>query len=62
MLGWDPDPHALAAAGARGAIDGPATSLEEALEGAELAVVAAPIAALPAEVAAVLERPPRRRP
>ena len=55
VLGWDSDPHALAAAGERGAIDGTATTLEEALADAELAVVATPIAALPAEVAAVLE-------
>src|SRR6476619_3470506 len=55
VVGWDPDPGALAAAGTRGAIDGTATSLADALGGAELAVVAAPIATLPAEVAAVLE-------
>ena len=55
VLGWDPDPHALAAAVRRGALDGTAVTLEQALEGAELAVVAAPIAALPAEVSAVLE-------
>src|SRR4029079_17422061 len=55
VLGWDTDPHALAAAGTRGAIDGTASSLAAALEGADLAVVAAPIAALPGEVATVLE-------
>ena len=55
VLGWDADPAALAAAGRRGALDGTATSLEEALDGAELAIVATPIAALPAEVAAVLD-------
>ncbi len=54
VAAWDPDPEALAAAVARGAVDEAAASLEDALAGAELAVVAAPIAALPAEVAAVL--------
>ena len=54
VAGWDPDPDALAAAVARGAVDEAAGSLEQALTGAELAVVAAPIAALPVEVAAVL--------
>jgi len=53
VTGWDPDAAALAAAVERGAVAG-AGSLEEALEGADLAVVAVPIAALPAEVAAVL--------
>ncbi len=51
--GWDPDPSALEVAASREAV-APASSLEEALEGAELAVVAAPISALPALVAAVL--------
>jgi prephenate dehydrogenase len=54
VRGWDPDPGALAAAVERGAVEA-ASSLESALEGAELALVAAPIAALPVEVAAVLE-------
>jgi prephenate dehydrogenase len=54
VAGWDPDGGALAVAAGRGAVE-PAGSLEEALEGAELALVAAPIAALPAQVAAVLE-------
>jgi prephenate dehydrogenase len=54
VAGWDIDERALAAAVERGAVDS-AASLSEALEGAELAVVAAPIAALPAQVAAVLE-------
>jgi len=53
VAGWDPDPAALAAAAGRGALE-PASSREAALAGAELAVVAAPIAALPEEVAAVL--------
>jgi len=54
VVGWDPDPEALAAAERRGAVDEAAASLEQALGGAELALVAAPIAALPTEVAAVL--------
>jgi prephenate dehydrogenase len=53
VTGWDPDPAALAAAVDRRAVVA-AGSLAEALVGVELAVVAAPIAALPGEVAAVL--------
>jgi prephenate dehydrogenase len=53
VSGWDPDPAALAAAVARGALDA-AASPEEAVAAADLAVVAAPIAQLPAAVAAVL--------
>ena len=54
VRGWDVDEQALAVAGERGAVE-PAESLEAAVEGAELAVVAAPVASLPAEVANVLE-------
>jgi prephenate dehydrogenase len=54
VSGWDPDEHALATAAARGAVDTPAASLAEAVRDAELAVVAAPIAQLPAQVAATL--------
>jgi prephenate dehydrogenase len=54
VMGWDIDAGALGVAAERGAVS-PAGSLAEALAGAELAVVAAPIAALPAQVAAVLE-------
>jgi prephenate dehydrogenase len=53
VRGWDADPDALAAAVARGALDA-AGSLEEAVLGAELVVVAVPIAQLPATVAAAL--------
>ena len=53
VVGWDPDPDALAAAATRGALE-PAASLEDAVRGVELVVVAAPIAQLPAVVAAVL--------
>jgi len=54
VRGWDVDPDALAVAGERGAVE-PAGSLEEAVAGAELALVAAPVAALPAQVGAVLQ-------
>ncbi len=54
VRGYDPDPAALATAAERGAVE-PASSLEEAVAEAELVVVAAPIAQLPAQVAAVLE-------
>src|SRR5207244_337021 len=53
VRGWDIDPDALAAAGERGAVE-PAGSLAAAVEGAELAVVAAPVAALPDGVGEVL--------
>jgi len=53
VAGWDPDPDVLAGAGGRDALE-PADSLERAVEGAELVVVAAPIGQLPQTVAAVL--------
>jgi prephenate dehydrogenase len=53
VWGWDADPEALALAGERGAVD-PAESIVGAVEEAELAVVATPVAALPEEVEAVL--------
>jgi prephenate dehydrogenase len=55
VAGYDPDPEALALAAERGAVDRPAGSLVEAVEDAELAVVATPVATLAAEVSAVLE-------
>jgi prephenate dehydrogenase len=55
VVGFDPDPGALEAASARGALDEPAQSLEEAVAGAELAVVAAPVAQLAAQVRATLD-------
>ena len=54
VRGWDVDRDALSVAGERGAVE-PVASLRAAIDGAELAVVAAPVAALPAQVAAVLE-------
>jgi len=53
VAGWDPDPGALATAAKRGALAAAAT-LEDAVRRADLAVVAAPIAQLPVEVANVL--------
>ena len=54
VRGWDVDPAALDLASERGAVE-PAGSLEEAVADAELALVAAPVAVLPTQVAAVLE-------
>ncbi len=53
VAGWDPDPGALETAAGLGAVE-PAPSLADALGGSELIVVAAPIAALPELVQAVL--------
>ena len=53
VRGWDPVPAALDAAVARGAVE-PAGSLVAGVEGADLVLVAAPIAALAEQVAAVL--------
>jgi prephenate dehydrogenase len=54
VRGWDVDEEALGVAGERGAVE-PQSSLHDAVDGAELAIVAAPVASLPAEVANVLE-------
>lgn len=53
VRGWDADPTVLAAAEERGALDA-APSLGAALDGADLAVVAVPVSALPAAVSEVL--------
>ena len=53
VRGWDIDPDALQIAAGRNAVE-PAASLQDAVGDAELAVVAAPVAQLPAEVGAVL--------
>jgi len=58
VSGWDPDPAALAEAAERGAVDRPASSAAEAVADAELAVVAAPVAQLAAQVAGVLSASP----
>jgi prephenate dehydrogenase len=57
VTGWDPDAAHLAAAAERGAVE-PAPALAAALDGVELAVVAAPVTALPAQVRAVLDASP----
>jgi len=57
VAGWDPDATHLATAAARGAVEA-AGDLRSALAGADLAVVAAPVAALPAQVRAVLDGSP----
>jgi prephenate dehydrogenase len=53
VRGYDPDAEALQAAAERGAVE-PADSLADAVDGAELTVVAAPVASLSASVAEVL--------
>ena len=58
VSGFDVDAAALEVAAERGAVDTPAASLEDALGGAELAVVAAPVASLPGQVAATLAASP----
>ncbi len=55
VTGYDADREALAAAVERGAVDTAARSLAEAVADAELVVVATPVAAIPTQVAAVLE-------
>lgn len=58
VAGWDRDPRALSVAAERGAVHVAAASLEEALDGAELAIVAGPVATLAAQVAATLAASP----
>ncbi len=54
VVGWDPDADALSVAEERGAVHG-APSLEAAVAGAQLVVVAVPVTALPATVRTVLD-------
>jgi prephenate dehydrogenase len=58
VTGFDPDPAALDAALDRGSVDEAAPTLEAALAEAELAVIAAPVAQLAAQVRAALEASP----
>jgi prephenate dehydrogenase len=58
IVGYDPDPEALAAAARRGAVDVRAGSAAEAVAQAELAVVAAPVAQLAQQARAVLDASP----
>jgi prephenate dehydrogenase len=55
VAGWDPAPEALSAARERGALDRTADGVADAVEGADAVVCAAPVARLPALVAAALE-------
>ena len=57
VAGWDEDPEVLKAAAERDAIE-PASSLAEALNDAELALVAVPVAGLPRVVQDVLDAAP----
>jgi prephenate dehydrogenase len=57
VCGWDEDPQALDVAVERGAVE-PAPSLPDALRGADVALVAVPVAALPAVVREVLSAAP----
>ena len=54
VSGWDPDEDALEQAVARDALTRPEASLAEALAGAQLALVAAPVAGLAAQVTETL--------
>jgi prephenate dehydrogenase len=54
VTGFDLDEQALSVAGGRGAVDEGTSSLSEAVRSADLAVVAVPVAQLPAQVEAVL--------
>jgi prephenate dehydrogenase len=58
VAAFDTDRAMLETAAERGAVDAPAASAEEALDGADLAVVAAPVAQLAAQVAAALDAAP----
>jgi prephenate dehydrogenase len=54
VAAWDADAATLSLAAERGAVDEPAATLAEAVSGAELALVAVPVAELPVQVEAVL--------
>jgi prephenate dehydrogenase len=58
VRGWDPDPAALGAALARGALDAGARDAAAAVAGAELVVLAAPVPALPGAARAALAAAP----
>ncbi len=60
VVGFDPDAEVAEAAAAKGAIDEVAASLGEAVAGADLAVVAAPVTVLPLLVEETLARAPER--
>lgn len=54
VTGYDPDGGTVAIALARGAIDGAAGSIEEAVQDAEVAIAAAPVGSLPRIIRAAL--------
>ena len=54
VVGWDADDASLRVAAERGAVDSAAGSLAEAVEGADLALVATPVASLQETVQAAL--------
>jgi prephenate dehydrogenase len=58
VRGWDPDPRTLSDAARRGAVDEAASSLAGALDGADIAFVAAPVGRLPAVVRETLAAAP----
>jgi prephenate dehydrogenase len=58
VVGWDDDPAVLELAVERGAVE-PAASLAQALQDADLALVAVPVAGLPGVVADVLDAAPQ---
>jgi prephenate dehydrogenase len=60
VVGFDPDPQARELAAERGALDDAAETLADAVAGADLAVVAAPVSELPAQVTRVLDAAPER--
>jgi prephenate dehydrogenase len=60
VAGFDPDPRALELAVDRGALDDAAQTLADAVAAADLAILAAPVAELPAQVMRVLEAAPER--
>src|SRR5919197_4706063 len=60
VVGFDPDSRALELAVDRGALDDAAQTLADAVAGADLAILAAPVAELPAQVTRVLEAAPER--
>jgi prephenate dehydrogenase len=58
VSGWDADAEHLGLAREGGALDATSTSLEAALAGADLAIVAVPVASLPDQVARTLAAAP----
>jgi prephenate dehydrogenase len=57
VVGWDPDEEHLAVAAERGAVQS-APALADAVDGADVVLVAAPVGELPAAVREVLDRAP----